>query len=260
MKRQKVRKAIQLVSLLIFPITLNYFSPYLIIQGSFEGVLTGSGVLFAALFLFSLVFGRAFCGWLCPAGGLQELCTGIVDKPAGKWQDKIKFFIWIPWFAAILSGFVAAGGLKRIDIVYYTESGISVSAPAGYIVYFSVVGLILVLALTLGRRSFCHCSCWIAPFIIIGDFVKERLRIPALRLQGDAGRCVNCGSCDRNCSMSLPVGNMVKSGEMFHRECILCGVCADSCPKNAIRLYMGMKQHKEPAVVVTQRSQSLKGK
>jgi Pyruvate/2-oxoacid:ferredoxin oxidoreductase delta subunit len=96
--------------------------------------------------------------------------------------------------------------------------------------------------------------------MIISDFIKERLRIPALRLQGDAGSCANCGSCDRNCSMSLPVRDMVKSGEMFHQECILCGVCADSCSKNAIRMHMGMKQHKVPAVVVTQKPQSLKGK
>jgi hypothetical protein len=43
MKRQKIRKTIQLVSMLLFPVTLNYFSPYLIIQGSLEGVLAGSG-------------------------------------------------------------------------------------------------------------------------------------------------------------------------------------------------------------------------
>jgi ferredoxin-type protein NapH len=252
MKRQKIRKTIQLVSALLFPITLNYFSPYLIVQGSYEGVLAGSGVLFAGLFLSSLFFGRGFCGWLCPAGALQDFCTAIVDKPAGRRQDRIKFFLWIPWLAAILLGFVSAGGLQRIDIVYYTDYGISVSAPGNYVVYFSVVGLIVVLAMTLGRRSFCHCACWMAPFMIIGNFVKERLRIPALRLQCIPSRCVDCGSCDRHCPMSLPVSLAVKSGSVFQRECILCGNCADCCPKDAIRMRMGSVQHEALSIAVTQ--------
>lgn len=239
MKRQKIRKTLQLVFMLLFPVTLNYFSPYLIVRGGFEGVLAGCGVLFAGLFLFSLFFGRAFCGWLCPAGALQDICAGITDKPAGKWQDRVKLFIWIPWLAAIVLGFVSAGGLERIDLLYYTDHGISVSAPGNYIVYFFVVALILVLALMLGRRSFCHCVCWMAPFMIAGNYIKERLRIPALRLQCDRGRCVSCGACDRHCPMSLPVSAMVKSGRMFHRECILCGACADHCPKSVIHMGVG---------------------
>ncbi len=238
MKRQKIRTTIQLVSMLIFPITLNYFSPYLIVQGSLEGVLAGSGVLFAGLFLFSLFLGRQFCSWLCPAGALQDVCAGIVDKPAGTGQDRLKFFLWIPWLAAILLGFVSAGGLKRIDFFYYTEHGISVSAPGGYAIYFAVVALILAFALTLGRRSFCHGACWMSPFMILGNFVKEKLRFPAFRLHCEPDRCVSCGSCDKHCPMSLPVSRLVKSGCFFHRECILCGICADCCPKNAIWLRM----------------------
>ena len=68
-----------------------------------------------------------------------------------------------------------------------------------------------------------------APFMIAGNFAKEKLRI----------RCVSCGPCDRHCPMSLPVSGMVKSGEMFHQECILFGNCADCCPKSAIRLCVG---------------------
>ena len=78
-----------------------------------------------------------------------------------------------------------------------------------------------------------------APFMIAGNFAKEKLRILALRLQCASDRCVSCGPCDRHCPMSLPVSGMVKSGEMFHQECILFGNCADCCPKSAIRLCVG---------------------
>jgi NAD-dependent dihydropyrimidine dehydrogenase PreA subunit len=39
-----------------------------------------------------------------------------------------------------------------------------------------------------------------------------------------------------NCTMSLPVDEMVARGDMRNDECILCGSCADSCPRKVIRL------------------------
>jgi polyferredoxin len=69
--RQCIRRALILISFLLFPITLNYFSPYLIIDGASQGIINGSFVLFGLLFLSSLVLGRGWCGWVCPAGGLS---------------------------------------------------------------------------------------------------------------------------------------------------------------------------------------------
>jgi polyferredoxin len=61
-RRQKIRKAIILISFLLFPITINYFSPYIIIDGAAQGIITGSFITFGLLFIVSLFFGRAFCG------------------------------------------------------------------------------------------------------------------------------------------------------------------------------------------------------
>ena len=46
--RQKIRRILLLVSMLAFPVTLYYFSPYLIINGAFSGILAGSAITFAA--------------------------------------------------------------------------------------------------------------------------------------------------------------------------------------------------------------------
>lgn len=236
MKRQKTRKIILLISTLLFPITLNYLSPYLIIRGGFEGVLSGSAVLFAGMLLTSIIFGRAFCSWICPAGGLQDICSDIVKKSPGKRQKYIKYFIWVPWLASIALGFISAGGLKQIDIFYCTDYGISVSAPTGYIMYFFVVTSIVVLSLTLGKRSFCHSVCWMAPFMVLGSLMKEKLHIPSLRIKSIPDKCAGCGACTRACPMSLPVGDMAAKNKMFDTECILCGNCADVCPKKAIAM------------------------
>ena len=72
MKRQCVRKLIIIVSLLLFPITIWYMSPYLIIQGAMEGIVSGSFIVFVCMLVGSVFFGRIFCGWPCPMGGMQE--------------------------------------------------------------------------------------------------------------------------------------------------------------------------------------------
>jgi len=236
MKRQKVRRTLLLISMLLFPVTLNYFSPYLIMQGSFEGVLSGSAMVFAGLFVTSLVFGRAFCGWVCPAGGLQEVTGTINDKPVGRRLRWVKYFIWVPWFGAIIAGFIAAGGLKQINVIYYTDHGISVSAPTSYIIYFTVIALIVVLSLTLGRRAACHSICWMALFMVLGSLIKEKLHIPGLRLTAQPDKCTGCKTCEKHCPMSLSVSEMAGSGKTFSTECILCGNCADRCARGALKL------------------------
>lgn len=72
MKRQQLRKMLLIFSLLLFPVTLYYFSPALIMNAGLSGVINGSFLVFVLLFLFSIPFGRLFCAFLCPAGGIQE--------------------------------------------------------------------------------------------------------------------------------------------------------------------------------------------
>jgi len=84
--RQNVRRIILIVSMLLMPVVINYYSPYLIILGSAEGIVVGSLVFFALLFSTSLVFGRAYCGWLCPFGGYMEALADANPKQTnGRW-------------------------------------------------------------------------------------------------------------------------------------------------------------------------------
>lgn len=237
MKRQKLRSFLLLLSFLLFPITLFYFSPYLIIQGGAAGIITGSFLTFAGLFFFSLFFGRAFCGWLCPAGGLQEYCFNVTDKPIkNKKINRLKYVIWVLWLLGIAAAFFSAGGIHSIDFFYMTDHGISASSLPGLVIYFGIITLVTVLALTLGKRGMCHSICWMAPFMVLGVKVKDLLHFPSLHLSPAPDKCVSCRLCTKKCPMSLEVHTMVAADSMKNTECILCGECADSCPKKAITL------------------------
>ena len=249
-KRQGLRKTLILISFLLFPIVFYYLSPMLPLQGgALDQTIVGSLLVFAGMFILSLFLGRAFCGWICPAGGLQEIVMNL-KKNNRKIKAKtffIKWIIWIPWFTFVLiNPFVLGTGISKVDFFYqtsekgfvslsaYTSAGEAAGLDQSYIVYYIVVGLILILALVVGKRSFCHHVCWMAPFMILGRWLSNLLRIPSLGLQANKDSCIQCHRCDNECPMSLPVEKMALSGKIEHRECILCGTCADVCPKGVI--------------------------
>lgn len=233
--RQRLRKAMILVYFISLPATLYYLSPVVIMEGGSQGIVTGSFIAFAAMFALSIIFGRLFCGWACPGAGLQEACFSFQDKrfKGGK-RDWIKYFIWVPWVTAIAALFFKAGGIKSIQPFYQMKGGFSVTDTISYIVYFSVVTLIVLPAVIAGRRGFCHTICWMAPFMVIGTRIGRTLCLPMLRLKSDTQKCGDCKTCTKSCPMSLDVNAMVQSGRMADSECILCGTCADNCPRNAI--------------------------
>ncbi|WP_414468532.1 4Fe-4S binding protein [Methanobacterium sp. ACI-7] len=234
-KRQKIRQTTLLISFLLFPVTMFYFSPFLIIWGASLGIITGSFITFTCLFILSLFFGRAFCGWACPTGGAQEYCFSINDgKTRGGRYNWIKYFIFVPWMAIIVLMVILAGGFARIDPLFLTQYGVSISEQFMYIIYYGILISTILVAVMAGKRANCHYLCFIAPFMIIGTKIKNFFRWPSIHLEADNSLCVQCNLC-KNCPMSIDVREKVLNRNMYDYECILCGKCVDSCPKGAIR-------------------------
>jgi ferredoxin-type protein NapH len=236
MNRQRLRNGLLMVSLLLFPVVLNYMSPYIVMDAAAQGIINGSLIVFAALFVSSLFVGRLWCGWLCPGSGLNNLCSLAKPEPAkGGRRNLIKYVTWALWMGAITYLVLMAGGYTRVDLFHLTETGISVSEPQNYVIYYGIVGLIVVMNLVYGRGAMCHYLCWIAPFMVIGNKIKNTLRYPSLRLTADAESCVNCGACTRGCPMGLNVQEMVQNNDMLQNECIYCASCIDTCPRKVIK-------------------------
>jgi ferredoxin-type protein NapH len=235
-RRQRIRRAIIIVSFLFFPVTMWYFSPVQPIMGAAQGIVAGSLIVFGLLFLSALVLGRAWCGWACPGAGLTETCFLVRDNKAkgGRW-NWIKWFLWVPWLGTIVFFSIKSGGFSAVDPWFQTTYGVSVAKPGHFIVFYGFVGLIVVLSLTAGRRAFCHYVCWMAPFMVIGSKVQGVFGWPALHLAADKARCSACKTCNDLCPMSLNVMKMVHRDSMTEAECNLCGTCVDNCPEGVIR-------------------------
>jgi polyferredoxin len=234
-RRQKIRYGIVFGIFLLFPIIINYLSPYLIIEGAGEGIVSGSFMVFGILLISSLFFGRAWCGWLCPASGMQDACVPFTSKKARTGTGNIvKFAIWFAWLGLIVFMFIKAGGLKKVDFLYRSEEIISILNPIVVFVYVFVIIIIVSMVLIWGQRSFCKYLCWMGPFMIIGNKLRHWLNIPGLYLKGENEKCIDCKRCSRECPMDIDVMELVKKQNMYSSECIMCFNCADVCPKGVI--------------------------
>ncbi|MGA2683000.1 MAG: 4Fe-4S binding protein [Candidatus Bathyarchaeia archaeon] len=244
MNRQKARLALAIGMVFLFPLIYYYLSPYVIIMGATAGIIAGDAIVFAGLFVSSLFLGRVWCGWICPAGAIQELCIKVNSKRFnGKKCNLVKYFIWAPWLSLTIVLFIQAGGVKSVDLFYQTWNGISIQNVASAIMFAVIAGSIAVFSLATGRRAACHTICWMAPFMIAGTKIKNGIGYPSLHLEADKSLCVECKQCSNHCPMSLNVNEMVQNKSMANTECILCGSCVDTCPKKAIKFsFSGLRE------------------
>lgn len=237
MTRQRVRRTIIFISFLLFPITIWYFSPYLIIQAAFQHILNGSFWVFLSMLVFSMFAGRAWCGFLCPAGGLQECLSRSNNNPAmGGWRNNIKYVIWSLWMIGLAVTYILGKNDFSVDFFYMTDHGVSVTEIYNYVIYYGVLFILVLPTLIHGRRAACHYICWMAPFMVIGSSIGRFLHLPQLHIEADKNKCISCNRCSKACPMGLDVKSMVEADANSNcTECIQCGACVDECPENALK-------------------------
>jgi len=218
--------------------------------GALQNALASSGsrapfYIIGILLLYGLIFGRTVCGWLCPAGMLQELLhklpTPKIRKSAATRRLSILkyiilgvFVIGIPLYYS-LRRFPLPAFCKYICPAGTLEGAVGLLAhPAnsglwsmlGGLFTWKVVVLLAVIVLCIfAHRAFCRFLCPLGA--IYGLF--SRVAIIGVKLEKP--KCVDCGKCVNCCPMDIHhVGD---------RECISCGKCINVCPTAAISLKAG---------------------
>ncbi|MBC8078809.1 MAG: 4Fe-4S binding protein [Gorillibacterium sp.] len=237
MINQRRRRTLLWFSFLLLPVSLNYFSPYLIIDGLFHGIIGGAFLVWSGFFLSSLVFGRAACSYVCPYGGLQMTMDKVLGKPLKQvpFLRGFRIGLGLVWALFILYPLVDHLSGLRLNPLYMTESGISADNWAKLLFYYFIVIMLGLLPLFMGKRATCHYVCPMSILNIAGSKLKDHYKWRSLHLEGDKEKCVSCGKCSKACSMSLPVTEMVQTGKLQHTECILCGECVSACGTGAVQ-------------------------
>ena len=180
---QRVRRLILFGSFLLVPVTLNFFSPVLILIAGFEGIAGGAFFIWSGVFVTSLLFGRAFCSHLCPYGGFQMAISRLGGKGLKEIKGLriLKYLLGTAWIALIL--FTAVRGLHSIDFFYLTENYVSMDSIYNVYLYLIIFGVLFILSLIFGQRGMCHYFCPMSD--IAGSKIKNFFRWPSLHLRAE---------------------------------------------------------------------------
>lgn len=199
-----------------------------------------------AVVVLTVVFGRFFCGWICPLGTLNQLAgwlTRSLRRPP--WDRvnrfrphfRLKYLLLAAGLAAALAGSQLLGLLDPLSLLTRSVgAGIGPAArtalfPGGERVRsFSgawLTGAVLLGLLLANRwvvRWWCRALC------PLGALLGTVARTAVFRIEVDRDTCTGCKLCLRDCQ---------GADEPFqgHRvsECHVCLNCVAACPEGGIR-------------------------
>jgi len=192
-------------------------------------------MLFGVLAL-AVVAGKAFCGWLCPIGFLNELLAKLgralpflrrvqVPLRADRWLRLLRYpftilMLVLTWRAGELV-------LRGYDPFYIIFSGFG----HGTIGLVSVVVLAVLLLGALVIPMF-----WCRYFCPLGAVQDLLARFGLVRVHRAADACTGCGACDRVCLQRLDVS---RPDSVASIDCTRCLDCVEACPEKALSMRLG---------------------
>ena len=178
----------------------------------------------------TLLLGRVFCSWICPAGLLFEMTDKLRKlvslaelKPAAMEFSHANKYILLT-VGLLIS---AAVGLPFFALIYppAVMSRLAHAAIFGTALTSMLIllGIIVVFEVFISPRWWCRTMC--PGGALYGLLGWRRL----LRVKLSASRCTGCRDCEPICPMGL---YPVKQSAGI--ECDNCGLCLRHCPEDAL--------------------------
>lgn len=237
---RRQRLAVQILFLVLAPQTFSLafagVKQLFVSLGQLEAFETNTFfVLLVLLLLFTVVFGRFFCGYVCAFGTVGDILYKLVDlllsrlgmkrpRIPAKAEGALRYLKYV-----VLAFFLvtSAVGLASVVSVYspWTAFGRLLS---GSFLELNIVGLVLLVLIAVGmilkERFFCEFLC------PMGAVFSLLPMLPFFKAHRYMPSCTECGACEHTCPVRIVVpGDGAKTG-----ECISCGRCQTVCPQQCV--------------------------
>ncbi|MGM0461838.1 MAG: 4Fe-4S binding protein [Fibrobacterota bacterium] len=186
-------------------------------------VFTFLTLFYLAIIVLSFVFGRFYCGFICPFGILQEMIGSAARRMKKNHADSNdtlkKLELIAPVYLGVLvllllffkQDFIQFEILNYYAAVLYTPS-----------VVLAGLTLVILFLSFVRNRFFCR-------FICPTGFMLSRIRGVAPFRTRIPDECVNCAQCSGNCPTGAIVGDRKTGIRIDTRHCIDCRNCLKSC-------------------------------
>ncbi len=188
--------------------------------------------------IFSMLYGRVWCGWVCPQIVWTELHDGF-ERKMTRWLKikpraasrgaRLLRLAAVLLFTAVLSLLVGFNLVAYFVDPYRMLAEIA-AGQLGPITAACILAIALLVAadILFWRQKFCSRTC---PYGMLQTVVTDsRTQIVRYQTERD-GECIRCQACVRDCLMGIDIRT-----SPYQTECIHCGDCIDSCAAVLSRL------------------------
>lgn len=216
-------------------LTFDIACPFGVLQNVFstKAILLTTIVSALLLMLFTFVFGRAFCGWVCPFGFILDLVDKVI--PHGLFRLPRFLRSRLNKYGVGIGGLAAAGAVGTQAFCTVCPIGtVCRSYGMNSVMAGAETAIIPALAaMNLGeKRSWCRYFC------PVGATLALAAKVGLVRIEIGAPRCkkFSCMRCADVCPMGIiPREQLVQgiSPSINMAECITCLRCVSACPHHA---------------------------
>jgi cytochrome c oxidase accessory protein FixG len=181
--------------------------------------------------IFAMLYGRVWCGWMCPQTVFNEMYTWFrglsrkwfrLPKNGGPLGRRIAADALLVAGAAAVSLFVAFN-LVAYFVDPFRMAGELVSGTLGPVTSGVILSIAAVMFadIMMWREKFCTRACPYAMMQVV--FTDRNTQVVRYQTERDA-ECIDCKACVRDCMMGIDIRT-----SPYQTECIHCGDCVDSC-------------------------------
>lgn len=184
----------------------------------------------------SLVAGRAFCGWMCPLGAVQEGLASLARRWSGEKrhvrgkQSGGKFPLRVPVSVDRLLRYAkyVVLGLVVLASVFTVFPPLFSFCPVRAVFSFMLsTGLMWSVLITFLVTSLLVERVWCKYLCPLGAALAIFNKVSPVRLSADFRACTRCGRCDIECSMNI----QDVPDNLSNAECIRCLECLETCAR-----------------------------
>jgi len=179
-----------------------------------------------------LIFGRAFCGWICPMDFLYEL-VGRIRNPLRRiiiLPPAVGYIIAVSLLllSALLGAPLFTKYLSHLTNFFRLITGgvfLALDLPVeASVVFYSASVLVALLILEFFfPRLWCRVLCPVGK--TYGLFNKASL----LALRFEKAPCAGCSLCNQQCYMGVKIEENTDRPGLRDLNCIYCNRCAEGC-------------------------------